>query len=271
VVVGLLKGSVNVPPLDLVERKTVVNFLGLNAPIIALTALLSVGALGLVVRHWWLGGRDRWYGDVHYLTESKNERTRPLFARDTVVVEYTPPELAKERRELRPAEIGTLLDEGADTRDVSATIVDLAVRGYLRIVEIPKEWVFGKVDYRLEKLKPADASLLGYERTLFEALFEDDNEVTMSELRNKFYEDLAKVKKELYSQVTERDKFFAESPESARTTGMVIGVVVIALGAGAMVGLGLVARVCKEYAPQDGRREGDVPARPRLPGVHGHR
>ena len=48
-------------------------------------------------------------------------------------VEFAPPE------DLRPGQIGTLLDERANTLDVTATIVDLAVRGYLLIQEIPKE------------------------------------------------------------------------------------------------------------------------------------
>jgi hypothetical protein len=37
---------------------------------------------------------------------------------------------------LRPGELGTLVDAAANPLDVTATIVDLAVRGYLRIEEI---------------------------------------------------------------------------------------------------------------------------------------
>ena len=37
--------------------------------------------------------------------------------------------------------------------DVSATLVDLAVRGYLLIQEIPKEGWFGKPDWRLIRLE----------------------------------------------------------------------------------------------------------------------
>ena len=39
-------------------------------------------------------------------------------------VEFAPPE------GMRPGQVGTLVDEQANTLDVSATIVDLAVRGY---------------------------------------------------------------------------------------------------------------------------------------------
>ncbi len=49
----------------------------------------------------------------------------PLFASDPIAVEFEPPD------KLKPAQIGLLLDERADTLDVTATIVELAVRGYL--------------------------------------------------------------------------------------------------------------------------------------------
>ena len=50
-------------------------------------------------------------------------------ARLPVAVQYEPPE------SLTPAEAGTLMDESADMRDITATMVDLAVRGHLRIEE----------------------------------------------------------------------------------------------------------------------------------------
>ena len=49
-----------------------------------------------------------------------------------VAVQYTPPE------GLSPAESGTLVDEMAAMRDITATIVDLAVRGYIVIEETEK-------------------------------------------------------------------------------------------------------------------------------------
>ena len=42
-----------------------------------------------------------------------------------------------------PGQVGTLIDEQANTLDVTATIIDLAVRGYLRITEIPKQGWLG--------------------------------------------------------------------------------------------------------------------------------
>ena len=47
-----------------------------------------------------------------------------------IVVSYEPPQ------GLTPAELGTLVDERADNSDIISSVIDLAVRGYLRIDEI---------------------------------------------------------------------------------------------------------------------------------------
>ncbi len=79
-----------------------------------------------------------------------------------VAVQFQPPP------GLRPGQLGTLIDERADVRDVTATIVDLAVRGYLRIdpVNPGKK----KTDYTLVKLRDADDAMVKYEKTLFAKL-----------------------------------------------------------------------------------------------------
>jgi uncharacterized membrane protein len=241
IVVGLPNGSVTVPPPILEKQKSVEeqvrDFVGLK-PLPMFTALIvGVLGIGMVSRYWWLNGRDRWLGDVQYLSGAMHEKRRPLGARDTIVVEYTPPEV-EDKRPLKPAEIGTLIDEKADTLDVSATIVDLAVKGYLRITEIPKEGIFGKKDWRLERLKPADHDLLGYEVTLLNALFETGESVEMSDLKNKFYTDLKKVKDGLYAQVVTGDQFFAGNPDTTRTVHYIAAAVVMAAGVGAIVVLG---------------------------------
>src|SRR5439155_565626 len=56
----------------------------------------------------------------------------PLFEHPSAPVEFEPPD------RLRPGQVGTLIDERANPLDATATIVDLAVRGYLGIEEIPQ-------------------------------------------------------------------------------------------------------------------------------------
>ena len=242
IVVALTKGSVQVPALNLLKQKSEVeqvkDFVGVSP--LHFAGATFLGALGVmgVARYWWLNGRDKWYGDVHYLTGNSEATTRPLFARDSVVVEYMPPEIERRGRRLRPAEIGTLLDERADTLDVTATLVDLAVRGYLRVTEIEKTWLFGSKDYRLDKLKEPDYQLLPYEASLLGNLFDAGESVEMSGLKNTFYKDLAKVKEMLYTQVVGEDRFFPSDPEKVRTYHRVAGIAIIVAGAAAAYFLG---------------------------------
>ncbi len=123
--------------------------------------LLAVGGVGGL---WWQIGRDRHAVAVH--TQQGPEERVPLFGGRPIGVEFEPPE------KTRPGQMGLLVDERADTLDVTATIVDLAVRGYLTIREIPKDGWFSSQDWQLERLKPADAGLLDYERIVLSGLFE---------------------------------------------------------------------------------------------------
>src|SRR5690606_28877145 len=122
-----------------------------------------------------------------YPTDNPEEQTRPLFARQDVVVEYLPPD------DLKPAQMGVLMDERADTLDVTATIVDLAVRGYLHITELEKKGWFGSNDWKLTKLKDGN-DLSPFEKRVLTGLFNSKTEVEMSDLKYKFADDLAKSK-----------------------------------------------------------------------------
>ncbi len=242
VVVALAKGSVEAPPPILTRQKTdaekVRDFVGLKPVPIALSALVGLVAFGAIGRIWWTQGRDRWYGDAQYLSGAQAEDEKPLMARETVVVEYTPPEVGATKRPLRPAELGVLVDERADTLDVSATIVDLAVRGYLKIIEQEDH------KFALQKLRDADAALLPYEKGLHAALFKSadaDGLVETKDLEDHFYSDLAEVKTQLYQQSVKEDGMFAANPNTVRTLYRAGGFVVAALGLGAGYLLGGLA------------------------------
>jgi uncharacterized membrane protein YgcG len=243
VVVGIQKGAVQVGPPVLVDAEDtaaekVRNFLGVDAVATSIAAALLVAVLIGVARVWWLVGRDRWYGDTYYRSDAPplEPETKPLFAHQTVVVEYTPPEIGEPERRLRPAEIGVLLDERADTLDVSATIVDLAVRKYLVIREVQSGGllgVFRSQDYELERLERTGDELLSYERKLYDALFDGRQNVKLSDLKNRFHTDLKTVKERLYTEASRRSKFFAADPERTRTYYRLVGAGVAAAGGGA--------------------------------------
>lgn len=101
-------------------------------------------------------------------------RTHKRRRSQTVVPEYEPPV------GLSPAHIGLLQDDVAEGREITATIVDWAVRGYLKIVYLPKRGFFGRKDYQLVKQKDS-TSLPQWESPLFNAIFKT-NEMLLSKL-----------------------------------------------------------------------------------------
>ena len=230
VVAALDKGAVTAPPLLLEPRARQFpqDAFDVTPLTVGLFALLTVLGVGLVAWNWWTHGRDRAYITQHYLTNDPREETAPLLSNQPLVVEFGAPQ------NMRPAELGLILDESADTKDVTATIVDLAVRGYLTIAEAP-----GKADWELtKKTGPNNAALLPYEKTIFNGLFTGRTAVKLSELKGTFAPTLKKAEKEMYADALSR-KLFTSSPEQARTAWGFLGCAAVLVGFAATVGLGL--------------------------------
>jgi uncharacterized membrane protein YgcG len=249
IVVGLEKGVVNVEPPELVDAnetagEQVADFLGLHPIVIAVSLVLLFGLCVGLLRLWWEVGRDRWYGDSLLAgAAGVAEDQRPFFAHETIVTEYAPPDVdgVEPSRRLRPAEIGLLVDERADTLDVTATIVDLAVRKHLTITEQETGGILGlfkKKDYELTLLENTADTPLPYEQKLLDSLFESGSPVKLSDLKNKFYDDLKEVKTQLVEDVTGELKFFPRSPEQTRNLFVTAGIVTAVIGGGLIYGLG---------------------------------
>ncbi|HSN12964.1 MAG TPA: DUF2207 domain-containing protein [Propionibacteriaceae bacterium] len=200
---------------------------GPSSPFTPLTSPWFLGALGVVVLGCIAGlvmlgrrGRDEMYagltpGNVPVAGEpAPVERVSSI----PFAVQFTPP------KDVRPGMVGTLFDEKAETRDVTATLVDLAVRGYWRI-EQPNP----KGDFRIVRLAPPQG-LAPYELLLYEALFDDGAQVvTSSELEGKsFGQSVQAIQRELYNAVTEVG-WFKGNPQTTRGLRTALGMVVIAV------------------------------------------
>ena len=134
---------------------------------------------------------------------------------------------------MRPAELGLILDESADTKDVTATIVDLAVRGYLTIAEGP-----GKADWTLTKKGGPMEPLLSYERTLFYGLFAGRDSVKLSDLKGTFAPTLRMAEGEIYADSLSR-RLFTSNPNQARAAWGCMGFALVLVGFATTVALGL--------------------------------
>jgi hypothetical protein len=228
VVVALPKGVVAAPSPLLDERWSFDRaFEASPAKLGAAGGLLAlvVAGFGLLV---WRTGRDRRFKgsqvDQVMGNPTGEEQAVPLFEGDAEApVEFEPPD------GMRPGQMGTLVDERANTLDVTATIVDLAVRGHLLIQEIPKEGWFGKPDWTLIRLEKPDDALVTYERRLLHGLFRDGTEVTISELKNTFAQRLEDVEESMYVDGVNRG-WFRVRPDKVRQAWTLRGVVVTIAG-----------------------------------------
>jgi len=126
------------------------------------------------------------------------------------------PKTDKDHRPLTPGETGTLIDETADMREVTATIVDLARRRYVKIVEKKKG------DFYLEKrnvLQKGDV-LEQFEKTLYDEIFSNGDSIRIKDAD--LVSAVSKTKKQLYDAVV-AEKFFLANPETTRTVYSVLG------------------------------------------------
>ncbi len=143
---------------------------------------------------------------------------------------------------VRPGQIGTLIDEQADVIDVTATIVDLAVRGYLLIEEEDRA-ATGRLDWTLRRLDRPAVDLLPYERILLDALLSGPDgtpraAVRLSELGGTFATRLAQVRSAMYDDVV-RQGWFARRPDTVRSRWTVAGIALTVLGVAGTVALAL--------------------------------
>jgi len=207
IVAALAKGVVAEPtPIITRDGDNLIAYFEPQPLWLALALLALAAGLGFLYWRWHTVGRD-------------------ARERETIVPEYEPPD------KIRPAQLGVILDESADTKDVTATIVDLAVRGYLTITEEPQPWVFAKKDWTLHDTGKATTELLPYERIVFTGLFKDGPDVKISELRTHFVSTLRTAEADLYRDSADR-KWFAARPDRVRQGYIGVSVLAIIAGVG---------------------------------------
>ena len=163
-------------------------------------------AFFLMFRLWWLRGRD--------------PRLRPIAA------QYEPPD------QLSPGEIGTLVDNSVDMRDITASIVDLAVRGYIVIEQQTKDHLLGLTHskeylFHLKKARPEWSNLKAHEQQLLEGLFATGNAgdtVSLADLHNRFYQNIPGIKNQIFASLVGKG-YYAKRPDSVRSNYIVFGFV----------------------------------------------
>jgi uncharacterized membrane protein YgcG len=213
------------------HRLTVTNMFPVTALTGPAAVVVAAGGLFLLYRRTRRSSRDQVYvGMTPGLAPAAGQETTVGYDSMSapVAVAFQPPKNA------RPGEIGTLMDATADDRDLTATMVDLAVRGHLTIEQT------GKKDFTFTRKQGSD-ELVGYESTLVSKLFRSGGQITTDDLRDESYSSLlSDTRTALYNRVTKELRWYGQSPRLVRVGAIVAGVGIIAAGLGLGVLLGWV-------------------------------
>ncbi len=105
-----------------------------------------------------------------------NIRYRQRRKQETVYPRYEPP------ANLTPGDIGLLIDNRVDGAELSATLIQLATTGYMKIRLNKEKKFFGSAEYSFIKLRDS-SGLPPYQNRLFGEIFGTSDEVSVQDLR----------------------------------------------------------------------------------------
>ncbi len=174
-----------------------------NGKYVAMVAVPPLLAGVWAFRRWWRHGKD-------------------IKGRGVVVPEYTPP------KGLSVMEAAVVRDYRLDAKEVTAVIIDLAVRGYLVIVEEKKVRKFApdSTEYVLKRTNKNVASLTSAERKLLDWLCLAGSEVRLSSLKGTFYMHIQDLQRSVPLELTQQD-YFVYNPRTAGNTLHIVATILL--------------------------------------------
>ncbi len=194
----------------------------------AIGPTLIIGGSALV--YWWRKGRDAKGTGV-------------------IVPQYDAPD------NLKPIQVDGLMDFTVGNAGITATIIDLAIRGYIQIIEAKEEKKLRKdtISYSLKLVKSDLSALDENEKSIVNALFDDTKSgsvVDVSKQKNKLYSTATKLRNQVKTQLT-TDGYFRGKVKDASNKGLkalvIIGAIVVLIGIGIFSGpfaiIGMVAGI----------------------------
>jgi uncharacterized membrane protein len=163
--------------------------------------------------------------------------------RGVIIPEYKPP------KDMSAAEVGLLYDYNVDSRDLTATIIDLAIRGYVKVHqnESKKLGLFKSQDFQLELVKTDFSGLKAHEKELLKAMFNPQTAGKKIDLKNvdksAMYKAVTAIRKHLHDDLTKKFGLIEQVPAKVQAVlwgvgiGALIGVFFFSPGWGWMIGL----------------------------------
>jgi len=157
-----------------------------------------------------------------YLTGGRLEEAK------TIVPQRSPP------KDLTPSEVGALVHGHFELKDIVSMLFDLACRGHFKIREARKEdyQFLSSRDYEFIKLPNTqkESNLSVHEQQFMQRLFFPNLDIVrLSDLRGQFANSLPDIGNGIYQSLIKR-KYFKGSPQSVRSSYMLVSLLLCLLG-----------------------------------------
>jgi uncharacterized membrane protein len=155
-------------------------------------------------------------------------RGRDPKGRGVVVAQYEAPD------GLSPLEIGAIENQTIENREITAEIIYLAEKGYLKITRIPKKVLFVKWDdYELKKIKKFDKSVTDFDIAFFDSLFGGKDKINTSDIKTDHANDMVSLLKDLkkgvFSRLTELG-YYVKSPYEVKKKYLILALITGIIG-----------------------------------------
>ncbi len=142
---------------------------------------------------------------------------------------------------LIPLEVNTVLKEKFLPKDISAEIIHLAIKGYLKIKRTEKKfWLFKLHDYELIKLDKDRSSLKSSQKKILNFLFREGSRVSLNKISQRSNFNEIKEIKEKTRQTVVKEDILKEESEKIKKVGTFIAVVLIMVGPFFLVFLNII-------------------------------
>lgn len=188
-------------------------------PLITALVVLIAGGIGVYLLHRRIGR--------HTASDGDPEAIASFYPVGDGVTEF------RAGGTIRPGHVGTIADERVDPIDVTASLLDLAIRGHVLIVELPRASEHAPVDWTLTRL-PSQDPLTDFEVLLLDAVSPEGVEATrVSEISSRVGAQIEEIQSALYDEMVERG-WYERRPDATRgswsliASGALIGAIVFA-------------------------------------------
>lgn len=144
-----------------------------------------------------------------YIKGREKEILDPIFPREKPPLHNGKP--------LSPVEVGTLLFGTFDPKDISTALFGLAVKGYVKIIELPLDRLTQtKNEHAFIKIKNSDRDLSPFEINIMDDLFIDNQkQVTVSEMNVDMYHHIDKYKENAFRSLIDKG-FYKHFPDKIK-------------------------------------------------------